>query len=435
MRLERRILRWLNDGDTDIDLFESALGPRELPDRGPSNWFMDRARFLYTAFITAAGRNRANDLLGPAVYYDPAIRWDEKILEYRHAFIDHHFSETAEAILGSKSVLAGGARRKPSKAEARAARMWGRRARIAALLALLDFSSQRYYWWGGIFLDMQAFARVTDDVDHAYVFRLYDRRSYCIGTFLRRYVTDDVRFVYQGMPLWFNQRDLHVPVTVVVTSKVNVPEVEWFAERGHFKASSVCYRPQEFILDRFELTPTAPTYDIGFFASGDWARRGFGRYWSSDIEAIRRGDYRGTPFEKAAEQVLSTLADYAHKHGRTLRIYMHPYERMLLADHGIQPPYRAIEDGKLVTIDDQPGTSRDKVYEPAVAIAVRSSTIWERIDLDLDDSFIYTFGDDELDNFNPKSLGEYRRNVFGTMDELTEKLDEVLVGRQPLSPE
>lgn len=425
MRVEQLILRWLNAGDADIDLFARALQPRELPDYGPGRWFVDRARFLYTMFVTARRMSAANDPSTAAIYYDPAITWDPKILEYRETFLEHHYAEKADPVLGSKGVLAGGPSRSLSRTERQLAARWARRGRIAAVLSFLDWSPRRYYWWGGVLLDVQALCRIADSIDHAYVFRLYDRRSYCVGTFLRRNLTDDVRFIYQGMPLWFNQRTLHVPVTAVVTSKVNEPEVRWFAEQGYFKASSFEYRSQEFVLDRLQVAPSDPIYDIGFFASGDWARRGNGRYWSSDIEAIRRGDYRGTTFEKAAEAVLAALVDYAKQHGRTLRIYLHPYERMLIAEHGIQPPFRHYEDGKLVTIDDLPGTSRGSVYEPAVAVAVRSSTIWERIDLDLNDSFIYAFGDDELDNFNPESLGQYRRNTFFSTGELAEKLDAV----------
>lgn len=420
-------MRWFNGGDEDLDLFAKALVPRELPDRGPASWLKDRARFLYTTFVTAWRRSRSGvaSIERGIVLYDPAITWDPKILEYRRTFIEHHFGERAEALLGSKGVLGSG-ERTPSAAERKEASRWRRRSRLAALLALMDFSARRYYWWGGIFLDVQTFAQVAESVERAYVFRLYDRRSYCVGTYLQRFVADDVRFVYQGMPLWGNQRYLHVPVTAVVTTKVNVPEVEWFRRNGYFKAVEVVYRSQEFVLDRLENELGEVVYDLGFFASGDWARRGGGRYWSADIEAIRRGDYRGNPFEKEATEVLGALAAYARERGLTLRIYMHPYERMLLDEHGIEPPFRHLEDGSLVTIDDRPGTSRGSVHEPKVAVAVRSSTIWERIDLGLELSYIYAFGDQTLDVFDPESLGEYRANVFGTIPELVEKLDAAL---------
>jgi hypothetical protein len=102
---------------------------------------------------------------------------------------------------------------------------------------------------------------------------------------------------------------------------------------------------------------------------------------------------------------------------------MHPYERRLFHDHGIEPPYRELADGELVTIDDRPGNSRDAHYEADVAVALRSSTIWQRIDLGLERSFTFAFDDPALGNVLPEALGEYQANVFRSTAELVAKLD------------
>jgi hypothetical protein len=89
-----------------------------------------------------------------------------------------------------------------------------------------------------------------------------------------------------------------------------------------------------------------------------------------------------------------------------------------------------LADGKLVTIDDAPGTSRGAVYECDVAVALRSSTIWERIDLGLTRSLIYVFDDPALDNVLPESLGPYQANVVHSTAELEAKLDRLLADRE-----
>ena len=76
-----------------------------------------------------------------------------------------------------------------------------------------------------------------------------------------------------------------------------------------------------------------------------------------------------------------------------------------------------------MTIDDRPGNSRDAHYEADVAVALRSSSIWQRIDLGLERSFIYGFEDPGLGNVLPEALGEYQHNVFTSVPDLVAKLD------------
>ena len=104
-------------------------------------------------------------------------------------------------------------------------------------------------------------------------------------------------------------------------------------------------------------------------------------YRARDIEAVRAGRYRGSVYERCAEEVLRWLAEYAATQRRTLRIYLHPYERELLNEHGIWPPYSGLADGEYISMDVQPGHSRGGFFEVDVAIALRSSTIWQRLDL------------------------------------------------------
>ncbi len=64
----------------------------------------------------------------------------------------------------------------------------------------------------------------------------------------------------------------HVPLTAVVTSRVNVPELHYFGKAGWFKASEVLYRSGEHLTERAELAPAPPIYDHRLLRHGDWAR-------------------------------------------------------------------------------------------------------------------------------------------------------------------
>ncbi len=434
MNAERLILRLLDGGPTDLDAFAAALEIRDLPLRGPRSWLIDRGSLLYTVFVgllRAAARRPASPTSRAICYEVSAQR--EEAGDICRSFARVHFGDDVDFLLTHRLKGRGG-RRQMTTRERRLARTWRRRVRIAALATLLD-GQRRYRWWGHVFASINTLCQAVDQYDVAYVTKPWDRRSYCIATFLRRHTRTEVRLVHQSMPLYGNQRLLHVPVTAVVTSRVNVPEAEYFRNSGEFRAETILYRPGYFVDERPVAVrdESRPLYDLGFFSSGDWARED-GLYRARDIEAVRAGRYRGSVYERCAEEVLRWLAEYAATQRRTLRIYLHPYERELLNEHGIWPPYSGLADGEYISMDVQPGHSRGGFFEVDVAIALRSSTIWQRLDLGLERSFMYAFEDPEVGNMLPESLGAFRHNVFGTADELFCKLDACFSGDSSIGP-
>ncbi len=380
----------------------------------------DRINVLYTVFIglSRAEARRPSSFLSRSVFYQPSST--EVRRRTGAAFVREHFGQEVD-FAAAHQLKGGGGPRCMTPRERRFARSWRRRARLAALATLLD-PRGRYGWWGHVFAGINTLAQSVDQFDVVYFDIPWDRRTYALATFVARHTRAEVRIVFESMPLYGNQRRLHIPATAVVTSKVNVPEAEYFRAAGEFKAAEIIYCSGEYVEERAALTRAAPLYDIGFFASGDWARER-GLYWARDVELVRKGVYRDNVYERYATQILEALARYAHERERTLRIYLHPYERRLLHDHGIEPPFRGLADGRLVTIDDAPGNSRGAHYEIDAAVALRSSSIWQRIDLGLDHSFIYAFDDPSLGNMLPAALGEFQRNVFHSIPDLFAKLD------------
>jgi hypothetical protein len=417
--VEGRILRRVNAGDQDLGLFVTALARRALPDRGPSSWLLDRLFFLYVAFVRMPRATGAPvSPAGRSVVYDPGA-WRAGECALRAHFIEHYFGDNVDFLLTDLLKGTGGSRRATAH-ERRLARRWRRYTQLWALAALLDVSRRRYRWWSDALSTMHSVAQSCEQIDILYVARPYDRRSYVLATFARRNTAVRVYVIFQGEPLSGNLQELHVPVIAVLTSKVNIPEAEYYAKQGSFKAAEVLYRPQEYLLESVE--PRPPKYDIGFYSTGDWARVG-GRHWASDIDKVRAGAYRGNFYDAHSAHILSALVGYARSHQKTLRIYLHPYERRLLNDESIAPPFAGLADGKTVTIDDRPGSSRDAHYESDVAVAVRSGAILERIDLGLERSYMYVFEDRTLGNILPEALGEYQRNLYYSTDDLLAKLD------------
>lgn len=418
--LEALVERAVNGGGERLGLMSAALGVRKLPAYGPSSWWRDRLRLLATATVTTlrATRAAAPPLASPTVAAFPG---SDDNFAVRRFFLHHHFALESDRL----------GRQSPRRPRGRAPRgwwLWWLRGVGWALLGLADFSERRYAWLGGALVDLQLYKRLEGELERVYVFALYDRRQYLLLTFLARHTRLAVTAVYQNIPLARNCRHLHVAVPVVLTSKVSVCEVDYYRAQGSFLPLSVTYAGQEFIAETHDLEPHAALYDIGYYSSGEWARRE-GLYQVSDRARIRRGADAGNPYARAAAAQLEALVAYAHRTRRTLRIYPHPFERAL-RNEGIEAPWATLADGATVTIDDTAAaSSRRSLYDVRVAASLQSSFIWERLDLGLDASFLHEFSDPAMNAFERAALGRYAANVCRGYDELIEKVDAAL--REP----
>lgn len=410
----RIVTRALNRGDDE--LMEQAMRVRALPSPGPDGWWADRLGLLATTLITPLKMrfHHSRSLASDVVAYDVSMLESQR--DRRRFFVRHHFREEIDFVGRGEDRRV----RQPGS--------WMRWYAVGigvALLAFADFSGRRYRWLGGLLLDVEAFARAASGIRRAYFFALYDRRPYLLATFLARHTDVEVVLVFQNIPLYRNCRYLHLDVPVVLTSKVNIPEVRYFQEQGIFRSSHTTYASGEYVADTIGLEPGEPICDIGYFSSGEWARRE-GLYQSSDVVAVSSGAFAENEYAIVADHIVSVLARYAHAHGRTLRIYPHPFERALMFEHGIEPPYARLANGGDVTVDWDGKHSRGKIYDARVAVSLQSSFIWERLDLGLSASFIYEFADPQRNAFLAESLGPYRANVFRDDEDLMCKVGAAL---------
>jgi hypothetical protein len=422
--LQSIVNRAVNGGDEQLELMAAALGVRALPAAGPRSWWRDRLRFLASATVTTLrqARRAAPELSSPVGVCFPG-NGDARAREVRTFFVRHHFGVESDCV-------GRGAQRRPRRRPSAAWWLWWARGVGWALLGLADWSERRYAWLGGALVDLQLFKRLEGELDQIYLFALYDRRQYLLLTFLARHTRVTATAVYQNIPLARNCRHLHVEVPVVLTSKVNLSEVDYYRAQGSFRPLSVTYAGQEYALDTHDLAPHAPLYDIGYYSSGEWARReGLYQVGPGDLARVRRGDFADNPYARAAAAQLAALVAYARGEQRTLRIYPHPLERGLLCE-GVTPPYAALADGAAVSIDDGGReTSRRTVYDARVAVSLQSSFIWERLDLGLDESFLHEFADPAMNPFERAALGHYARNVCPSNDDLIAKVDAALRAR------
>lgn len=417
--LSRRVYRTINGGEEHLDLMTEALRVRSLPAPGPAEWWRDRLRFIRSAVNAGlrVSRHDAPYLASSSVAYFPGSRQAQNRAA-RIFFLEHHFGEMADC-------LGQAAFRRPRLRQSNAWLAWWLRGIWWSLLGLFDWSERRYAWLAGALSDILLFKRLHRELRHVYVFAMYDRRQYLLLTFLARHTSLEATVVYQGMPLARNCRHLHLQVPVVLTSRVNLIEVDYYRQKGEFLSTNVSYASQYNILDLHGLRPHDPTYDIGYYSSGEWARRD-GLYQAADVARVQAGEFQDNAYARAAAEQLEALTAYVLHERRTLRIFPHPFERRLMQDHDVVLPYAALADGVTVTIDTNGGNSRRSMYDVRVAVSLQSSFIWERLDLGLEASYMHEFADPEMNVFEKAALGRYAVNVCPTTDDLIAKVSRAL---------
>jgi hypothetical protein len=185
-------------------------------------------------------------------------------------------------------------------------------------------------------------------------------------------------------------RYFDIDCTVLMGTHVQEEEVRYLQEIGDFRAARIVYTGSEYIKDFVSLQRTAPSIDIGFFSSGEWARDD-GRYRVSDISRIRGGEFITNKSSAVMMDVLRALAELSRQKNLRLRIYLHPYERTLLSQYGISPPFASLIDDRLIDMDSSRESSRMKIFEPFAGVSLQSSIIWQRLDMDLRESFICNY--------------------------------------------
>ena len=185
--------------------------------------------------------------------------------------------------------------------------------------------------------------------------------------------------------------------------------------------------------DTLSILHKQPTVDIGFFSTGEWARDNM--FQTKDIEKVRSYSLADNFYHRLSSEILEMLVVLCRENQWRLRIYLHPYERILLNKHHIQPPYITLLDNHFIDIDSAPGNSLSKIYEPRVAVSLVSTIIWERLDIGLSDSFIYDFKDESMNMFIAESLGPYKSCTFSSVPELKNKVTSVLRNSERLPRE
>jgi hypothetical protein len=221
--------------------------------------------------------------------------------------------------------------------------------------------------------------------------------------------------------LFENNRYLYHPaLRLALCSCLQVPEVAAYRAKSWMVLREATLWGLEEV-QRIDAVPvTAPTVDIGLYSSGFWARTETG--WRvSDIAAIRRGDFHNNRWFRIFWEMIELAAALKHERpGLRVKVYLHPYERRLFADHGIAPPYLALLDANGLMYELEGGDSLQQFYEARIGLSAQSTIVFDRIHYGM--IGFYYAGIERWQPIAPAYLGEYQAMGFKTIPELEAKL-------------
>jgi len=412
--------------NNDFTLFLKSIESRKnnLSKMTFFEWFTDRIFFFLKVLLRPLIQiTKGFEFLKTEIIVSEPSSNTIEVRSYREIFIKHYFKENVDFIGWKEKIKIT-----PNILLWPPLKLYVYSIFIS-LFSFLDFSNRDYKCLGNVFPELVNILLIQKDIKKIYIFCINDPAQYLYATYLYNYTKIQIYLVNSNIPMK-EQRYCHLDVPAVLCSKVQLNEINYYKNNGYNKTSRIIYCSNEFVADLLNVKPTAPKYHIGYFSSGEWARKnGLFRVKLNkrEIKKVREMYFNNNVYYIKSKEILGFLVIFSKINNLRLKIYLHPYERILLKKYKISPPYMNFVDNKNIFIDIKGKNSRNKIYEPLVAISIQSSFIWERLDLGLMKSYIYEFKDEKYNSFLPESLGKYKNCLFKNIEELTRKIKKDLI--------
>lgn len=248
-----------------------------------------------------------------------------------------------------------------------------------------------------------------------YLFQMYDTATY-LSTFLLQKEHDNIYVsVSNSFTYGYNRYAELEKVNIILCHQYQHEEVGNFIRIGWFNVKSLNLWGPEEIAQHNAVPIQIPTFDIGMYSSGYWARNG--RIRERDVEAVRSYKHIDNPHHVEFMNLLEKVISLKEKLGFTVKIYTHPSERDWFNDYGIKPPFSDLAAKHNIEIDLSGGNSLDKLYEVKIGLGCMSTILLDRWHHGLTSLILHENKDDN-DIYQPKFFGDYSNFFFNNLTEL-----------------
>jgi len=267
-----------------------------------------------------------------------------------------------------------------------------------------------------------------------FMFQIYGLDSYLVAVLIERLLGRSSRISASNSVLYCHNRYLELPRSeLMLCSRPQVAELGSLQKRGWVEVQSATLWGLEEIQTTRDLVPTPPRYHIGIYCSGEWARKD-GRFAPRrpGPEVIRhQNNERHRAF---MAEVLEPILRLCREERLRACAYLHPYERRLLKNLGLDPPYADLLRSEGVVLATSGESSLSRVYDCHVGVSLSSTVIFDRWHLGLDGLLFW--GAVNRPFMRPGLLGVYANNFFSDESELRRKVMDCLADCNgiPLAP-
>lgn len=259
------------------------------------------------------------------------------------------------------------------------------------------------------------------NLDSIYIFgRLNNALYYLFIALISEFSTASINVIMGSSPLYSNRRISYLPAArILCGSKVQLEEIKAYRNTGLFSCKEVEYWGG---IDPVCLNQIKDKYDIGIYSSGEWARIE-GLIRESNIQYIKEGKHienkRYRLFYSIMEAIINTFAET-----KTIKVYLHPFERELVREHSISPPYVSFLNEHKIDYDTSGTDSLESIFECKTGVALTSTIIYERWDHDRSGFLFHNPRWSEYEKMlDPQFLGKYAKGIYTDTDDLIRKLE------------
>ncbi|AII13930.1 hypothetical protein CIG1485E_0050 [Campylobacter iguaniorum] len=220
---------------------------------------------------------------------------------------------------------------------------------------------------------------------------------------------------------YFNCRyDSFKNTNICFCSKVLNGEFEYFIKKGWLRSCNNKFinLSTDFIYYDINISKKIKR-TISFYSSGHWARY-MGLYQIFDKNKIKTYYYKDNLLSNISNELINFLYNYSVKNGLKFKIHLHPYEKSLIKNYNVFPPY--FEQYRQNIVD----VNIDQIYDNDIGVTLGSSVFYDRHNYNLDTFMMCDINCPAMPRLVYVSK-EYRQFLYKDISELEYKLNQKLL--------
>jgi len=292
---------------------------------------------------------------------------------------------------------------------------------VALITQFFQKSSISLYWASKIYQFLIQLILIEKEGKSSYIFILYGLDVYMAALIAGEWLQVELNVITSNSLLYSNNRYTYLPKTnLVYCSVLQADEIKMYQQNNWVNVKSTEFWGLEESIEYDKVDKKIPSYDIGLFSTGGWARKK--NFMRNSLESIQKNGVEENLLSDIFDNIiLEAITALKSEYPQLkIKIYPHPHERFLM-EKGLKPSYLATTKALDIDIDMSPGNSIHKIYESKIGISSLSTIIFDRMNYGLK-GFIFSGKDIKDFNLNPKYMGEYSEMCFDDKYDLKQKI-------------